>query len=79
MKVGRDWPLSCRQYGELLGQGGIWIERVPRLSLAHHVKHFDPDRVMLAMAGDLKLSIGPHTALDAPVVLLNCCSSVDFS
>ncbi|MES0037608.1 hypothetical protein NKJ74_20430 [Mesorhizobium sp. M0046] len=30
---GRDRPLSCRQYGELLGQGGIWVERVPCLSL----------------------------------------------
>ncbi|MER9868860.1 hypothetical protein NKJ35_17010 [Mesorhizobium sp. M0136] len=31
---GRDRPLSCRQYGELLGQGGIGIQRVPCLSLS---------------------------------------------
>lgn len=27
---------------ELLGDGRIWIEGVPRLSLAHHVDHLDP-------------------------------------
>ncbi len=67
----RDRPLSCRQYGELLGQGEIWIERIPCLSLAHHVKHFDPGQDDAGGGRRLEGQHQPHTALDAPVVLLD--------
>lgn len=80
MKVGRDRPLSCRQYGELLGQEGIWVERVPRLSLEHQVKHFDPRQGDAGGGRRLETQHRPHTALDVPVVLLEILlSSIDFS
>jgi hypothetical protein len=56
---------------ELLGQGRIRIEGVPRLSLAHHVNHFDSGQHGGGGGRRFEAEHRPDTAFDAPMVLLD--------
>jgi hypothetical protein len=56
---------------ELLGQGRIRIEGVPRLSLAHHVDHFDAGKDGGGGGRRFEAEHRPDPALDAPMVLLD--------
>jgi hypothetical protein len=46
---------------ELLGNGGIWIVGLPRLSFSHHVDHFDPAKRSDRTCEWLEAEHGPHT------------------
>lgn len=54
---------------ELLCQGWIRIEGVPRPSLAHHVDHFDAGQDNASGDGRLEPEHRPRTALNAPMIL----------
>ncbi len=56
---------------ELLGQRRIRIEGEPRLSLAHHVNHFDAGQDCGCGGGRFEAEHRLDTALDAPMVLLD--------
>lgn len=56
---------------ELLGQGRIRIEGVPRLSLAHHVDHLHAGQDGGGGGRRFEAEHWPDPALDAPMVLLD--------